>query len=119
PFRGRHVPLVTHAEFEGEAVAQRDLVLDEEPHRTLIDDASPLTERRAESIRRSSQECFDARKVEDAGTLGKVLVDEMPVLAAQGDRMAASRMPESIDQDIRRINAALGEVAGSAKVEIA
>ena len=96
-----------------------DLVLDEQRHGTLVDDASSLTERDVEGICRSGQERIDARKVEHAGALGEVLVDEMPVLAAKCHRMAAARVAECVDQDIGRIRSALGEGAGPAEVEIA
>ena len=48
-------------------------------------------------------------KLNDAGALGEVLVDEMPVLAAKRHRMPAARVAERVDQDIRRINSALRE----------
>ena len=59
------------------------LVLDEQAHGALVDHASPLAERGVERIRRSGQERLHARKVEHAGALGEVLVDEVPVLAAK------------------------------------
>ena len=43
----------------------------------------PFAERDAERIRRSGQERLHAREVEHARALGEVLVDEVPVLAAE------------------------------------
>ena len=119
PLRGRDVPLVAQSEFERDGVAEGDVVLDEQAHGALVDHASPFAERGVERIRRSGQECLHAREVEHARALGEVLVDEVPVLAANFHRVPAARAAERVDEDIRRVESSLGQGSRPAEVEIA
>ena len=64
-------------------VAEGDLVLNEQAHGALVDRASPLAERDVERVGRSGQERRHAREVEHACAFGEVLVEEVPVLAAE------------------------------------
>ena len=72
PLGRRDVPLVAHPELERERVEDSDVVLDEQGHRPLIDDASPIAERGVERVRDSREERVHAREVEHPGALGKV-----------------------------------------------
>ena len=59
-------------------VVDGDVVLNEQRHGALVDEAPPLAERDVERVGRSGQERVDAREIEHAGALGEVLVDEVP-----------------------------------------
>ena len=117
PFCRRDVPLVAHAEFEREPVANGDAILKEQTDRALIDVAPPFAERDVERVGRAGEKRRHARKVEHPGALGEVLVDEVPVLAAEADRVPAARARECVHEHVRRVVPAHRQRSRTAEVE--
>ena len=112
------MPLVAHPDLDGDAAAEADVVLDKEPHCPLIDHAPPFAQRDVEGIGLRGQECVHAREVEDSRAFGEVLVDEVTILAAEFQRVAAVYAAERVAEHVRRVGAPLGERSRSTEVEI-
>ena len=119
PLRGRHVPLVSQPQLETESVRDGDVVLEEQRHGPLVDETPPLAERDIERVCCSGQERLDAREVEQARPFGEILVDEVPVLAAELHRVPAPAVAQRVGEDVERVVPALRKNRRTTEVEVA
>ena len=118
--RRRDMPLVAHARARAlRLVMQGDAILHEQRHGPLVDETPPLAERDGEGVGGSGQERRNAREVELAGAFGEVVVDEVPILAAEPDRMPAARAAQRVGEHVQRVVPALRKSCRAAEIEVA
>src|SRR5437868_5755179 len=100
---GRHVPVVPQAHLECEVRSPSVIVLREKAERPFSDAARLIPERHAECIGCAGQKCRDAGKVEGAGGHPEIVVEELPVLAADLEGVPAANAVQGIADDKRRV----------------
>ena len=87
---GRHVPFVTQTQAPNVRFGRSFvIVLDKETQRALGDAARLAAQRHAERVRRAGQEGGDRSEVKRACALTEIIVQKLPVLAAELQRMRA------------------------------
>src|SRR5581483_8136909 len=115
--RGRHVPVVTQAELQDEIRPPPEIVLSEKAQRPFRDTARLIAEGHAERIRCTGEKCRDAGKGEGAARRPKVVIEKLPVLAADLERVPPVHAAQHISRDEGRVAASGWKVGGTAEVQ--
>src|SRR5215212_6423500 len=105
-FRWRHVPFVTQSQVESQTLLESVTILRKEPQRALGDAARLIAERDAKGVRASRQKCRDGGEVERTSRLPEIVVEKLPVLAADAQSMWTKDPIDCVRDYISRIAAA-------------
>src|SRR6185369_4481720 len=111
------MPFVTQAEIDRQVRTDPNAVLGEERHSVLGDVARSSAKRDVECVRRSRQKRSHAGKVELAGALREIVVEEASIFATEPHRMAVDHAGHGVVEDVERIFAPLRQDGRSAEVQ--